>query len=65
MSNGVDERFSIAQLMDWADETKLFDFPRDCYVTTGTDFIKLGSVRSRGKIPTLRSVLKQFFYSNT
>ena len=65
MSNGVDKRFSVADLMDWADETKLFDFPRDCYVTTGTDFIKLGSVRSRGKIPTLRSVLKQFFYSNT
>ena len=63
MSHGVDKRFSVADLMDWADSTSLFNYPRDCYVTKNTDFIKLGSVKNRGRIPTLRSVLKQFFYS--
>ena len=65
MTEGEENRLKVSQLIEWADNTDLFTFPRDCYVTKGSDLIKLGSVRGRGNIPTLRSVLKQFFYSNT
>ena len=65
MTKGDEERFKVSELIDWADNTSLFNLPRDCYVTKGSDLINLGSVNNRGKVPTLRSVLKNFFYSNT
>ena len=65
MTEGEEKRLKVSELIDWADNTNLFSLPRDCYVTRGSDLINLGSVNNRGKVPTLRSVLKNFFYSNT
>lgn len=64
MQNGFKKPFTLEQLNHWCDNTDEFEYPRDCYLSSTFDLIKLGSLKKKGTHPALRSVLKNYFYSS-
>lgn len=63
MQNGCKKSFTLEDLTNWCDETTEFNYPRDCYLTSAADLIKLGSVRKKGTHTALRIILKDYIYA--
>lgn len=62
MQNGLNKSCTLEDLNEWCDNTDEFKYPRDCYVSSSIDLIKLGSIKKTGTHTTLRSVLKNYLY---
>lgn len=63
MQNGLKKSFTLEDLNEWCDNTNEFKYPRDCYLSSSSDLIKLGSVKKTGTHTALRSILKDYIYS--
>ena len=63
MQNGLNKSFTLEDLNEWCDNTNEFKYPRDCYLSSSSDLIKLGSVKKKGTHTALRSILKDYIYS--
>jgi hypothetical protein len=63
MQNGLSKSFTLEDLNEWCDNTNEFKYPRDCYVSSSIDLIKLGSIKKTGPHTALRSILKDYIYS--
>ena len=63
MQNGLKKSFTLEDLNEWCDNTNEFKYPRDCYLSSSSDLIKLGSVKKKGTHTALRSILKDYIYS--
>ena len=63
MQNGLNKSFTLEDLTEWCDNTNEFKYPRDCYLSSSSDLIKLGSIKKKGTHTALRSILKDYLYS--
>ena len=63
MQNGLNKSFTLEDLNEWCDNTNEFKYPRDCYLSSASDLIKLGSIKKKGPHTALRSILKDYIYS--
>jgi len=63
MQNGLNKSFTLEDLTEWCDNTNEFKYPRDCYLSSSNDLIKLGSIKKKGTHTALRSILKDYLYS--
>lgn len=64
MQNGLNKSFTLEDLNEWCDNTNEFKYPRDCYLSSANDLIKLGSIKKKGPHTALRVILKDYFYSS-
>lgn len=64
MQNGLKKSFTLENLNEWCDNTNEFKYPRNCYISCTSELIKLGSIKKNGTHDTLRSILKDYFYSS-
>ena len=64
MQNGLKKSFRLEDLSEWCDNTNEFKYPRDCYLSSSSDLIKLGSIKKKGTHTALRVILKDYFYSS-
>lgn len=63
MQNGLKKSFTLEDLNEWCDNTNEFKYPRNCYLSSASDLIKLGSMNKKGTHTALREVLKNYFYA--
>ena len=63
MQNGLTKSFTLEDLNKWCDNTDEFKYPRNCYLSSASDLIKLGSIKKTGSHIALRSILKDYIYS--
>lgn len=63
MKNGLKKSFTLEDLTKWCDDTTEFNYPRNCYLTSAADLIKLGSVKKKGTHTALRTILKDYIYA--
>jgi len=63
MQNGLNKSFTLEDLNEWCDNTSEFKYPRDCYLSSSSDLIKLGNMKKKGPHNSLRAVLKEYIYA--
>lgn len=63
MQNGLNKSFTLEDLNEWCDNTSEFKYPRNCYLSSSSDLIKLGSMKKKGPHNSLRAVLKEYIYA--
>ena len=63
MQNGLKKSFTLEDLNEWCDNTNEFKYPRNCYLSSASDLIKLGSIKKKGPHTSLRVILKDYIYS--